>query len=89
MEYKDRDIIKLAEYYTTHVQAMTAEGLHSKSDIAAELAHRDVQIDRLRGQLQNCVNYLERAKRKHPNDNGNYCVAIESANAVLYETLHT
>jgi len=34
-------------YYFTHVNAMTAESLHSKSDIAAELAVRDVQIDSL------------------------------------------
>ena len=43
-------------------------------------------VKKLRGQLQNCVNYLERAKRKHPHDDGNYCVAIEEANRVLYET---
>jgi hypothetical protein len=31
-----------------HVQALTAEALHSKSDIAAELAHRDILLDRCR-----------------------------------------
>lgn len=32
-------------YYARHVHAMTAEGLTSKSDIAAELAYRDFVID--------------------------------------------
>ena len=31
-------------FYGNHTSAMTAEGLHSKSDIAAELAVRDAQI---------------------------------------------
>lgn len=32
-------------YYARHMFAMTDEGLFSKSDIAAELAHRDRLID--------------------------------------------
>lgn len=39
-------------YYSRHVSAMTGEGLHAKSDIAAELALRDFQIDKLRGVLK-------------------------------------
>ena len=34
-------------YYSNHVVAMTRESLHSKSDIADELAVRDAQIDYL------------------------------------------
>lgn len=41
---KDRDPEELEPYYTRHVMAMTEEGLHSKSDIAAELAYRDIMI---------------------------------------------
>lgn len=41
-------------------------------------------IDRLRGQLQNCVNHLDRANRR---DHGKYSECIESANRALYETL--
>lgn len=44
----NRDIMeqdKAGGYYIRHVQALTAEALHSKSDIAAELAHRDMQLD--------------------------------------------
>ena len=60
MEYADRenstgrDIMQLDElggYYCKHVMAMTVENLHSKCDIAAELGHRDHEIDRLRRQL--------------------------------------
>lgn len=46
----NRDIMGQDEqggYYFRHVNALTAEALHSKSDIAAELAHRDIQIDQL------------------------------------------
>ena len=40
-----RDIEAQGKYYVKHISAMTAEGLHNKSDIAAELAHRDMKID--------------------------------------------
>jgi hypothetical protein len=50
--YADRDAIRQGQHYTKHVEAMTAEGLHSKADIAAELAHRDIEIERLRGALE-------------------------------------
>lgn len=49
--YAERDHMAqdaAGNYYSRHVSAMTAEGLHAKSDIAGELAHRDIQIDRLR-----------------------------------------
>ncbi len=50
-QYAKRDpmaLDKAGNYYCRHAQAMTAEGLHAKSDIAAELAYRDMQIDQLR-----------------------------------------
>ncbi len=46
--YEERDIIGQGHYYIQHVIHMTREGLHDKSDIAAELAHRDIQIDQLK-----------------------------------------
>jgi chromosome segregation ATPase len=49
--YAERDHITQGEYYLRHVSAMTGEGLHAKSAIAAELAHRDMQIDQLRAAL--------------------------------------
>ena len=50
MQYAERDASALDEaggYYIRHVSAMTKEGLHSKSDIAAELGFRDMRIDQL------------------------------------------
>jgi hypothetical protein len=49
--YEHRDIIAQGKGYTDHVQAMTAEGLHDKGDIAAELAHRDERIAALEAEL--------------------------------------
>ena len=52
--YAERDVDALDEqggYYFRHVDAMTREGLHSKSQIAAELAFRDAEIDKLRKEL--------------------------------------
>ena len=45
--YAERDIIEQGQAYVDHVMAMTSEALHCKSDIAAELAHRDIEIARL------------------------------------------
>lgn len=53
--YAERDAKALDDaggYYVRHVSAMTSEKLHSKSDIAAELGHRDMLIDQLRRQLE-------------------------------------
>lgn len=53
--YDQRDACELDEagnFYTKHVCAMTAEELHSKSDIAAELGHRDLQIKQLQESLR-------------------------------------
>lgn len=46
-QYAERDIEQLdedGEHYFRHMMAMTAEGLHNKSDIAAELGYRDSRI---------------------------------------------
>lgn len=63
-----RDIEQLDEggYYTRHIHAMTHEGLHSKSDIAAELAYRDTQINilllALEKQTETAIRILEKLK---------------------------
>ena len=41
------DDLPLMDHYLRHVNAMTAEALWAKSDIAAELAWRDGEIERL------------------------------------------
>jgi len=54
-QYDRRDARALDEaggHYSRHVEAMTVEGLHAKADIAAELAWRDAEIERLRGQVE-------------------------------------
>ncbi|WP_145530887.1 hypothetical protein [Yersinia kristensenii] len=38
------------KHYGVHIHAMTAEDLHSKSDIAVELAWRDLRIEQLVGE---------------------------------------
>lgn len=61
-QYAERDAMQLDKnggYYSRHIQAMTREGLHSKSDIAAELAWRDQQIDQLKADLHKHHNYQE------------------------------
>lgn len=60
--YAERDHMAqdaAGNYYSQHVSAMTAEGLHAKSDIAAELAHRDMEIDRLRAELNKWVRWFD------------------------------
>jgi hypothetical protein len=54
-QYAERDIESLDEvggFYSRHVSAMTGEGLHTKSSIAAELGHRDMVISELLEALQ-------------------------------------
>lgn len=49
-QYAARDHVAQGDYYMRHLMAMTAEELHRKSAIAGELAHRDMEIDRLKAQ---------------------------------------
>lgn len=58
-EYAERDILKQGNHYMRHVAAMTTEGLHDKSDIAAELAHRDIEIKRLRNAAEAAANWMD------------------------------
>jgi hypothetical protein len=54
-EYAERDpmqLDKMGNYYSRHVEAMTAEGLHDKADIAAELAVRDAMLDDAKAKLK-------------------------------------
>ena len=57
--YAERDHSKQGKHYMAHVSAMTGETLHSKSAIAAELAHRDIEIERLRAALSKLCTELE------------------------------
>lgn len=52
MKYPEHDPMELEPYYCQHIEAMTAEELHGKSDIAIQLAWRDKEIAELRAKVQ-------------------------------------
>lgn len=65
-QYAERDAMALDEagnHYFRHVLAMTAEQLHTKSDIAAELGWRDFKLEELRGAV---LGLLEDVKARYP-----------------------
>lgn len=52
-QYAERDLMAMdiaGNHYCRHIDHMTREQLHSKSDIAAELGWRDMQISELKAQ---------------------------------------
>ena len=51
-QYAKRNPEAQGEHYIKHVLAMTTEGLHQKSAIAAELAHRDILVNALKEELK-------------------------------------
>ena len=55
--YSDEESLYTQDY-VDHVQAMTAEKLHSKSDIAVELAGRDREVRKLKQTLNDITNTL-------------------------------
>ena len=55
-EVGERNCQALGQTYIDHVGAMTVEGLHRKTDIAAELAARDICIKQLQCTLGKIVN---------------------------------
>ena len=60
--YQNRNIQLLDKrggYYFRHVSALTGEGLHSKSAIAAELAYRDAVIAHLVWEIKVAATALE------------------------------
>ena len=63
---------------------------HGQLKRSCEICEKDAAIDRLRGQLQNCVNLLHRLKRHgYASDVMIADEAIDRANKVLYETMST
>lgn len=61
-EYAERNIRAQADVYCKHISAMTGEGLHSKSAIAAELAHRDINITQLQKENETMRGEIDRYK---------------------------
>jgi hypothetical protein len=78
--YAERYAFRLEPYYSRHVNAMTAEALHSKGAIAAELAFRDKQIARLREALSSARGEITRLGT----DGGGFsCTVIDDIDAAL------
>lgn len=50
--YSERDVEAQGQYYLAHIDRMTVENLIDKSAIAAELAHRDMEIAGLKLRLE-------------------------------------
>ena len=63
--YDERDHEAQGDFYLRHIAAMTYEGLHAKSAIAAELAHRDIEITRLRAEAEALRKDAERYRWLH------------------------
>ena len=54
-EYRKYDDIRDLAHYGKHVEALSTECLHKTYEIAAELAHRDQQIEQLKEQRKKLV----------------------------------
>jgi len=57
--YPEKDAQELGQHYLNHVSAMTVEKLHSKSDIAIQLAWRDQEIESLQAELEQVKGKLD------------------------------
>lgn len=62
--YGERDAMALGQHYGNHIHAMTREQLHSKSDIAAELAWRDQQIEQQQARIAELERLIEHMGHK-------------------------
>ena len=82
--YAQRDAEGLGEHYLRHIQAMTAEGLHDKSDIAAELAFRDWQLEHSQPRISTPCPTCCRATLFVSDSGWLTCSAIECAQPVVH-----
>ena len=60
--YAERDPEEQGEWFVRHMSAMTKENLHSKAEIAEELAHRDIRIEALEAEIKRLTISLAAAK---------------------------
>ena len=65
-EIGNRDPRSMGKFYTKHISAMTEEGLYEKSDIAAELAWRDMQLAEAKLEIERFVERKYDAYEKLP-----------------------
>lgn len=84
-QYWVRNPIEQGSYYLRHVMAMTSEDLHSKADIAGELAHRDIEIDNLKRLLVLAAIQIEAliCSGTHKTHDDKIAIAIEDAAAEI------
>lgn len=70
--YAERDREALGQHYWNHLNGMTIEHLHNKGDIAAEFAHRDQVIEKMRTALEKIVEHKRQqySDRLIPDDAG-------------------
>lgn len=61
--YAERDHESQGKHYINHISAMTGEDLQSKSSIAGELAHRDIEIERLKLRDDTCLHHQQASIR--------------------------
>lgn len=59
--YAERNYQEQGQHYHNHVDAMTREHLHAKHKIVGELAHRDIEIERLTAEVERLTNRLASA----------------------------
>ena len=57
--YVHEDHMEQGNIYMKHLSAMTKEQLHSKADIAGELAGRDIVITKLAKALEEAITYID------------------------------
>lgn len=57
--YVHKDHMEQGNVYMKHLSAMTKEQLHSKADIAGELAGRDIVITKLTKALEEAITYID------------------------------
>ena len=53
--YAKRGHESQGKYFTDHMEALTSEDLRGKAEIAGELAHRDIEIAKLRQALKDVL----------------------------------
>ncbi|RBO13347.1 hypothetical protein [Pantoea sp. 3_1284] len=87
--YGDRDLMAMdiaGNHYCRHVDHMTRESLHSKSDIAAELGWRDMQI----AELQQSLDAANAERERFAVQCAAAKIAVQAAKAAGFEcTLNT
>lgn len=74
--YAERDIEEQGQHYANHINAMTAESLHCKSSIAAELAHRDITIEQLRAEIDRLITEVPQLLRNERAQVAHECAEI-------------